>query len=123
MAVLLAEVRSPRPLASPHLSYTNVTSAELDILRTAAAAHQRYGPEAVPHYVISKTSGASDVLETVVLLKEVGLLRPAKTNSASTSSRCSRRSPTCAAAGASCTRCLVCLSIEHYSHRARTCRK
>ena len=53
-----------------------MTSAELDILRTAAAAHQRYGPEAVPHYVISKTSGASDVLETVVLLKEVGLLRP-----------------------------------------------
>ena len=76
VAVLLAEVRSPRPLASPHLSYTNVTSAELDILRTAAAVHQRYGPEAIPHYVISKTSGASDILETAVLLKEVGLLRP-----------------------------------------------
>ena len=76
VAVLLAEVRSPRPLASAHLSYSNETSAELDILRTAAAAHQRYSHEAIAHYVISKTSGASDVLETAVLLKEVGLLRP-----------------------------------------------
>ncbi len=30
----------------------------------------------MPHYVISKTTGISDILETAVLLKEVGLLRP-----------------------------------------------
>jgi len=30
----------------------------------------------VPHYVISKTTGVSDILETAVLLKEAGLLRP-----------------------------------------------
>ena len=30
----------------------------------------------MPHYVISKATGISDILETAILLKEVGLLRP-----------------------------------------------
>src|SRR5205823_4912215 len=46
------------------------------ILRATAEAHHRYGPSSVPHYVISKATGVSDVLETAVLLKEAGLLRP-----------------------------------------------
>src|SRR5439155_13058566 len=48
----------------------------LAILRATAEAHRRYGPVSVPHYVISKTTGISDILETAVLLKEAGLLRP-----------------------------------------------
>jgi phosphoenolpyruvate carboxylase len=46
------------------------------MLRVAADAHRRYGSAAVPHYVISKADGVSDILEVAVLLKEVGLLRP-----------------------------------------------
>src|SRR5262249_58538478 len=42
-----------------------------------AQAHQRYGKDSVPNYVISKANAVSDVLEVAVLLKEVGLLRPA----------------------------------------------
>jgi phosphoenolpyruvate carboxylase len=74
--LLSAEILSPRPLASPHLTYSNETASEFAILGEAANGHRRYGPQAVPHYVISKASGASDVLEVAALLKEVGLLRP-----------------------------------------------
>src|SRR5207248_3138530 len=76
IALLLAEISTPRPLASPHLTYSKETAGELLILSTAASSQQRYGRAAVPHYVISKASGASDILEVAVLLKEVGLLRP-----------------------------------------------
>jgi len=73
---MLAELASPRPLTSPHLSYSSETMAELEILRTAAEAHRRYGKISVPHYVISKAAAPSDLLEVAVLLKEVGLARP-----------------------------------------------
>jgi len=74
--LLLAELRTARPLASAFLSYSAETESELAILRATAEAHRRYGRDAVPHYVISKTTGVSDILETAVLLKEAGLLRP-----------------------------------------------
>ncbi len=76
ICLLLAELGTARPLASPFLTYSPETERELAILRAAAEAHRRYGRAAVPHYVISKTTGVSDILETAVLLKEVGLLRP-----------------------------------------------
>ncbi|HEX9463001.1 MAG TPA: phosphoenolpyruvate carboxylase [Alphaproteobacteria bacterium] len=74
--LLAAEIATARPLASLHLAYADETMSELAILRAAAEGHRRYGKAAVPHYVISKANGASDVLEVAVLLKEVGLLRP-----------------------------------------------
>ena len=39
------------------------------------ALHQRYGAACIPNYVISKCDGVSDVLEVVLLLREVGLYR------------------------------------------------
>jgi phosphoenolpyruvate carboxylase len=74
--LLLSELGTARPLASPFLAYSDETRSELAILRAAAEAHRCYGRNAVPHYVISKTTDVSDILETAVLLKEVGLLRP-----------------------------------------------
>src|SRR5262249_58942205 len=76
IAVLLREITPPRPLTSPHLAYLDETVKELAILRKAAEAHRLYGPAAVPHYVISKADGASDVLEVAVLLEEGGLFYP-----------------------------------------------
>ncbi|WP_119422028.1 phosphoenolpyruvate carboxylase [Desertibaculum subflavum] len=76
VALLAREIDSPRPLASAHLDYSEETTGELAILRVAAEAHRRLGPAAVPHYVISKADGVSDILEVAVLLKEVGLLHP-----------------------------------------------
>lgn len=74
--LLLAELHTARPLASAYLSYSDETASELAILRATAEAHRRYGLASVPHYVISKTTGVSDILESAVLLKEAGLLRP-----------------------------------------------
>src|SRR5205807_10511507 len=58
------------------LSYSAETESEVAILRATAEAHHLYGPSSVSHYVISKTTGVSDILETAVLVKEAGLLRP-----------------------------------------------
>jgi phosphoenolpyruvate carboxylase len=76
IALLLMEIKSSRPLTSPHLAYSDETAKELAVLRTAADGHRLYGPAAVPHYIISKASSASDILEVAILLKEVGLLHP-----------------------------------------------
>ncbi len=73
---LLAELCTARPLASAFLSYSAETESELAIMRATAEAHRRYGRASVPHYVISKTTGVSEILETAVLLKEAGLMRP-----------------------------------------------
>lgn len=74
VALLLAELATARPLASPFASHTQETTSELAIVRAAAEAHRRYGPASVPHYVVSKAASVSDVLEVGVLLKEAGLL-------------------------------------------------
>jgi phosphoenolpyruvate carboxylase len=74
--LLLSELRTARPLASPHIGYSGETASELAILREAAEAHRRLGAAAVPNYVISKATSVSDILEVGVLLKEAGLLRP-----------------------------------------------
>ncbi len=76
IAVLIEELSSSRPLASPFVDYSEGCVGELAIFRTAAEAHRLYGPACVPNAIISKTDGVSDMLELAVLLKEVGLLRP-----------------------------------------------
>ncbi|HTS53842.1 MAG TPA: phosphoenolpyruvate carboxylase, partial [Burkholderiales bacterium] len=73
---LLAELSVPRLLRSPFLSYTPDTESELRILDTAAELHRRYGPQALPNYIISNANNASDVLEVALLLKEAGLMQP-----------------------------------------------
>jgi phosphoenolpyruvate carboxylase len=74
--LLRAELAKPRPLASAFLSYSAETAGELGIVRATAEAHRRYGAASVPHYVISKATSVSDILEVAVLLKEAGLLHP-----------------------------------------------
>ena len=76
--VLIREISSARPLASPYLVYSEETQSELAIYRAACTAQQRYGKGAVPNCIISKTDGVSDMLELALLLKESGLLHPAE---------------------------------------------
>ncbi len=73
--LLARELAGPRLLRSPHLDYSPRVQTELAILEAAAGIHRRFGPEALPNYVISKCDSVSDLLEVGVLLKEVGLLR------------------------------------------------
>lgn len=75
-ALLLDELATARPLASPHVHYSDETEGELAIFRSARRAHQRYGAAAIRNCIISKTDDVSDLLELAVLLKEAGILRP-----------------------------------------------
>jgi phosphoenolpyruvate carboxylase len=72
---LLVEISNPRPLLSPYLEYSETSQSELRILQMIAEIHHRFGHDALPNYIISKTDNASDILETALLLKEVGLLK------------------------------------------------
>ena len=74
--VLLAELALARPLRSPFLDYSLATATELRVFDAAASIHRRYGPAALPNYVISKTDDVSDLLEVALLAKEAGLLAP-----------------------------------------------
>lgn len=76
IALLRAELASPRPLVSAHHAYSDETAGELAILAAAADAHRKYGREAIRQYVVSMTQATSDLLEVNLLLKEVGLYRP-----------------------------------------------
>lgn len=75
-ALLRRELAGKRLLSFPDAAYGDETTSELAILRSAAAAHARYGTQCVTNYVISKAASVSDMLEVYVLLKEVGLFHP-----------------------------------------------
>jgi phosphoenolpyruvate carboxylase len=74
--LLLRELATVRPLVSRHVEYGADTRSELAIFDAASKIHARYGSQALPNYVISKTEGLSDMLEVALLLKECGLLVP-----------------------------------------------
>ncbi|MFW2828858.1 phosphoenolpyruvate carboxylase [Sphingomonas sp. ID0503] len=81
VAVLRRELANARPLASPFAEYSDETRSELAIVRAAAEAHERYGPQSITTYLISKSASVSDLLEVHILLKEAGLYRPGETPS------------------------------------------
>lgn len=76
IALLLAELATPRLLASPYCAYSDETAGELAIFHMAREMHRRYGKAAIQNVIISKSEGVSDILEVALLLKEAGLLRP-----------------------------------------------
>ncbi|HKO88470.1 MAG TPA: phosphoenolpyruvate carboxylase [Burkholderiales bacterium] len=75
-ALLVHELRTARLLRSPYVEYSDLAQSELAILKEAAAIHKQFGAEALPHYIISKTTSASDLLEVALLLREFGLFVP-----------------------------------------------
>ena len=77
-AVLLAALQAGRPLLADIEQYTPATQSELRIMRAAAQIHQRYGREALPNYIISKTDAVSDMLEVALMLQQAGLLEGGK---------------------------------------------
>lgn len=72
--LLTKELTSARPLVAVGASLTEATAREMGILRAAAEAVGKYGPNAVPHCIISMCTSVSDLLEPMILLKEVGLI-------------------------------------------------
>ena len=76
VAVLVAELGSPRLLRSPYRDYCAETARELAVVDAAARLRRQFGPGAIANYVISKAASVSDLLEVAILLKEAGLFMP-----------------------------------------------
>lgn len=68
-------LNEPRPITSPYLEYSDSTQECLDVYRTIYKAQKEFGKQSITSYLISMTQGASDLLEVMVLAKEVGLFR------------------------------------------------
>jgi len=75
VALLLSELSQPRLLYSPYIDYSDETDSELGVLRAARQIRDRYGARAIRNYIISHTETVSDLLEVMLLQKEMGLLR------------------------------------------------
>ena len=73
--LLLRMLGEARPLRVPDADYTPLTRSELAIFTAARTARARYGAAAIRHYIISHTETVSDLLEALLLQKEVGLMR------------------------------------------------
>jgi phosphoenolpyruvate carboxylase len=73
--LLLRLLNDARPLRVRAVAYSEHACGELAIFEAAATMLERYGRDALRHYIISHTEQASDLLEVMLLLKEVGVLR------------------------------------------------
>jgi phosphoenolpyruvate carboxylase len=73
--LLLRLLNDARPLRVRGAEYSPLVRSELEIFETATEMRQRYGREALRHYIISHTEDASDLLEVLLLQKECGLVR------------------------------------------------
>jgi phosphoenolpyruvate carboxylase len=73
--LLLELLDDARPLRVPDAAYSPLATSELAIFAAARTARARYGTAAIRHYIISHTETVSDLLEALLLQKEVGLLR------------------------------------------------
>ena len=74
-ALLTRLLNDPRALRVPGVPYSSKTLSELAIFTTARQVYDAYGSAAIRHYIISHTEAVSDLLEVLVLLKEVGLVQ------------------------------------------------
>ena len=74
-ALLLGLLNDARPLRVPGAAYSTHTLSELAIFETAKHMLAIFGKQAIRHYIISHTETVSDLLEVLLLQKEVGLLR------------------------------------------------
>ena len=74
-AVLLQMLADARPLRVMGADYSEQTRSEIAIFESARRMRERYGAQAIRHYIISHTETVSDLLEALLLQKEVGLMR------------------------------------------------
>ena len=73
--LLLKLLNDARALRVIGHRYSELADAELTIFEAAREMRGRFGPAAIRHYIISHTEDVSDLLEVLLLQKEVGLMR------------------------------------------------
>jgi phosphoenolpyruvate carboxylase len=73
--LLVNLLNDARPLRVHGADYSDHANAELAIFSMAKTMRERFGHEAIRHYIISHTETVSDLLEVLLLQKEVGLMQ------------------------------------------------
>ena len=74
-SLLMGLLGDARSLTVHGVNYSDHTQKELAIFAMAKVMRERFGNDAIRHYIISHTESVSDLLEVLLLQKEVGLLR------------------------------------------------
>ena len=74
-ALLIGLLNDARSLRVIGATYSAHAESELAIFEAARTARERFGREAIRHYIISHTETVSDLLEVLLLQKEVGLMQ------------------------------------------------
>lgn len=72
--LLLSLLKDPRPLRLVGHKYSEFSISEIAIFEMAKRMRELFGAEAIRHYIISHTETVSDLLEVLLLQKEVGLI-------------------------------------------------
>ena len=74
-ALLLQLLGDARPLRVIGATYGEHSQKEIAIFETARRMREQFGVQAIRHYIISHTESVSDLLEVLLLQKEVGLMQ------------------------------------------------
>jgi phosphoenolpyruvate carboxylase len=74
-AVLVRLLNDARPLRVLGANYSDLAQQGDGHLRGARDMRGRFGTQAIRHYIISHTETVSDLLEVLLLQKEVGLMQ------------------------------------------------
>ena len=72
--LVLSLLKDPRPLRVVGYQYSEFAISEIAIFEMAKKTRQLFGNDAIRHYIISHTETVSDLLEVLLLQKEVGLM-------------------------------------------------
>jgi phosphoenolpyruvate carboxylase len=73
--LLLRLLSDARPLRVMDAEYSPLAQSEIAIFEAARRLRDAFGKQAIRHYIISHTETVSDLLEVLLLQKEVGLMR------------------------------------------------
>ena len=74
-SLLMRLLNDARPLRVMGNVYSAHAQSEIGIFEAAKVMRERFGHEAIRHYIISHTETVSDLLEVLLLQKEVGLMQ------------------------------------------------
>jgi phosphoenolpyruvate carboxylase len=71
--LLTRELLGRRPLSPAQLDFSPETNETLELFRLVRKAHERVGPDAVQNFIISMTTGPSDVLAVLLMAQDAGV--------------------------------------------------
>ncbi len=71
--LLTGLLQDPRSLTASYMSYTAETQQTLELFHVILKAKNAFGENSICNYLVSMTQDTSDLLEVVLLAKEVGL--------------------------------------------------